>query len=188
MAPLRILQSALLAAVLCSGAPCARADIYTWVDASGTTNISNIAPPEGTRVTSVLKSSSVKPADSDAGRDEVIRNLADRVRQLQNEVEASRRAPPVPAAYPYGVPPPQAQYVADAMPPPVQYSEFGSAPSQDMGCDSMYQYCGPVWGFVGVPAVIAWTAPYVRHFHGARGSPRGFAPRPGHMHGGARRR
>ena len=34
--------------------PGARADIYTWTDAGGRVNISNLAPPEGARVTSVL--------------------------------------------------------------------------------------------------------------------------------------
>jgi len=186
MAPFRIVQSALLAAVFAAGAPCARGDIYTWVDAAGTTNVSNIAPPEGARVTGVVKTSAVKPADPDVERDAAVRALAERVRQLQDEVESARRAPPPPLAYSYGPPMPPVQYAAATTPPPVQYYESGSTPSQNMGCDPAYQYCGLGWGYGGIPAVIVWTAPYARHFHGVRGPPRGFAPRPARMQGGGR--
>ena len=43
------------------GSQLARADIYTWVDTSGTVNVSNIAPPEGTRVTIVTETLEVEP-------------------------------------------------------------------------------------------------------------------------------
>jgi len=187
MAPLRIIQSAVLAAAFAAGAPCARADIYTWVDATGTTNVSNIAPPEGTRVTRVLKTSAAKPADSESERDATVRVLTERVRQLQDEVESARRPPP-PPPYAYSVPVPPAQYAAATMPPPAPYYESASTEGPGAVCDPGYQYCGPAWGYAGIPAIILWSAPYVRHFHGVRGSPRAFAPRPGRMQGGGRRR
>jgi hypothetical protein len=33
----------------------ARADVYTWLDASGAVTISNLAPPDGARVVSVTQ-------------------------------------------------------------------------------------------------------------------------------------
>ena len=186
MAPLRFIESTILAAIISAGAQCACADIYTWVDASGTTNVSNIAPPEGTHVTGVIKASAVKPADPDALRDAEVRALAERVRQLQDEVEFARHPPPAPVAYPFSAPPPPMQYAAAAMPPAVQYYETGSPPVQGTMCDPAFQFCGLGWGFGGVPAVVVVAAPYGRHFHGVRGPPRGFAPRPGRTTGRGR--
>ena len=45
----------------------ARADIYTWTDRPAGSNISNVAPPEGARVTSVLHEAP-KPAAAAAAR------------------------------------------------------------------------------------------------------------------------
>src|SRR5689334_22941462 len=36
-----------------SAPPLARAEIYTWIDASGVTNVSNLPPPDGAKVTKV---------------------------------------------------------------------------------------------------------------------------------------
>ncbi len=186
MGPVRILRSVALVAVVAAGAPCASADIYTWVDATGTTNVSNLAPPEDTRVTGVIKTSAVRPVDPDAERDAAVRVLAERVRQLQDEIEAARRAPP-PPAYAYGAPAPPPQYVDATMPAPLPYYETASTESPGPACDPAFQFCGLGWGFAGVPAVIVWTAPHVRHLHGLRGSARGFASRIGRMQSGGRR-
>ena len=43
------LDLALLACAL--GLPCAQADVYTWVDASGNVNVSTLTPPEDARIT-----------------------------------------------------------------------------------------------------------------------------------------
>ena len=46
-----------LVLALSYGLEAAQAAIYTWTDASGRVNVSNLAPPEGTRVTSVVPES-----------------------------------------------------------------------------------------------------------------------------------
>src|SRR5439155_26380625 len=47
----------------------AYADIYTWVDASGATNVSNLSPPEGVRVTRVTHENPQKPVRLETARD-----------------------------------------------------------------------------------------------------------------------
>ena len=72
--------------------PSAHADLYTWVDASGGVNVSNLAPPEGVRVTSVIPASPPKTTTRDdaheAARDTQVQALTERVRQLEDEVES----------------------------------------------------------------------------------------------------
>src|SRR5258706_5397973 len=77
----------------------AYADIFTWVDASGVVNVSNLAPPENVRVTNVIHASARKtttPADAvrDAARDAELQALAERVRQLEDEVALARSKAP----------------------------------------------------------------------------------------------
>src|SRR5258707_353391 len=74
------------------GSQFAHADIYTWVDASGATNVSNVSPPEGVRVTRVAHENprkAVRPDTSvrDATHDAEIQALSERVQQLQHEVD-----------------------------------------------------------------------------------------------------
>ncbi len=142
----------------------AHAAIYTWTDASGRINISNIAPPEGTRVTSVVPESppSIAPLRTD-GPDEAARRLemqalADRVRQLEFEVQlAQRSAPPV------------ATYQA---PPMLQYSEFppAYADAQGPGCDPSWAGCGNWWMPFGYPIVVV-QAPGFRRTRPIHGGP-----------------
>jgi len=63
------------------GPQLAHADIYTWVDASGAINVSNLAPPDGVRVTNILRAS----APATATRDDAARNAA---RQAEVQEEA----------------------------------------------------------------------------------------------------
>jgi hypothetical protein len=109
--------------------PLAHADIYTWTDESGRVNISNLTPPDGVRVTSVMHESKAAIAARDAARETAqealreaeVRALAERVRQLQSEVEIARRTVPpqveyrpvpMPVYMPYPVEvAPQPQYV-----------------------------------------------------------------------------
>src|SRR3954451_5488950 len=76
--------------------PVARADIYTWTDAAGRVNVSNITPPEAARVTHVTRDISPKP-DAAASRDnpqqKEVRALADRVRQLEQELDVAKIPP-----------------------------------------------------------------------------------------------
>ncbi len=79
------------------GLSAARADIYTWTDAGGRVNISNLAPPEGARVTSVLHEAP-KPARPqqpvETAPQPDVRALAERVMQLESELDLARRQPP----------------------------------------------------------------------------------------------
>jgi Domain of unknown function (DUF4124) len=67
----------------------AHADLYTWVDASGGVNVSNLAPPEGVRITNVTPASPTATRDArEAARDAEVQTLTKRVRQLEDEVES----------------------------------------------------------------------------------------------------
>jgi hypothetical protein len=70
----------------------AHADIYTWVDASGGVNVSNLAPPDGVRITNVIVASPPKTTthddDREAARDAEVQALTKRVRQLEGDVES----------------------------------------------------------------------------------------------------
>jgi hypothetical protein len=68
----------------------AHADLYTWVDATGGVNVSNLAPPVGVRVTNVIPAGPPKTTTRDdareAVRDAEVQALTKRVRQLEDEV------------------------------------------------------------------------------------------------------
>ena len=86
----RLFQTA-LPAVLAGmvGLQPAQADVYTWVDASGGVNVSNLAPPAGVRVTNVIAASTPKTTNDDAreaARDAEVQALKERVRQLEDVI------------------------------------------------------------------------------------------------------
>ena len=91
----RLLRSTLPAVLACTlGLQPAYADLYTWVDASGGVNVSNLTPPEGVRITKVIVASAPKTATRndwarEAARDAEVQALTKRVRQLE-EVVASQ--------------------------------------------------------------------------------------------------
>src|SRR5215471_6583639 len=132
--------------------PVARADIYTWTDANGRVNISNLAPPDGVQVTSVVRETP-KPlvpmqfaAPSPPQQD--VQVLSDRVRQLELEVELARRQAPAVA--------PTIIYAnVPAQQPPAQYSYAPEpAPSYGYGygyggygCDPSWFGCGFGYGY-----------------------------------------
>ena len=112
--------------------PLAHADIYTWTDETGRVNISNLTPPDGARVTRVMHEDkaviaaldTAREAAREALREAEVRALAERVRQLQNEVELAKRrrrsrssieALPAPPIVQY-IPPPEASISAAAPP------------------------------------------------------------------------
>ena len=77
----------------------AYADIFTWLDASGVVNVSNLAPPENVRVTKVIHASAPKttaPADAvrDPARDSEVQALTECVRELEDQVALSRSRVP----------------------------------------------------------------------------------------------
>ena len=130
---------AILALIALSTVPAAgpaRADIYTWTDANGVVNVSNIAPPPNTRVSNVTVEHAVPPSPPSDGAREAARQaefmaMADRIRQLENDAQSMPRAalpPPVPPMiapvyipmpYPYPMPVPTPAVMPYAEPPPV---------------------------------------------------------------------
>src|ERR1700687_3450705 len=87
----RLLQTTLPVVVAGTlGLQPAHADLYTWVDASGGVNVSNLAPPEGARITNVIPASPPKTTTRDdpreAVRDAEVQALTKRVRQLEDQV------------------------------------------------------------------------------------------------------
>lgn len=171
--------SATLAAMLAGlfGLQLARADIYTWVDASGAVNISNLSPPKSVRITSVIKE---RPLELLA-REDVARNaarqaelqvLSDRVRQLESKLEST--AQPQASSQIIYVPVPAPTAAA------VQY-QANIPPLEAGGCDPFWAGCGGWWGsalyptsvvFVGAPnahrlrADRSWHHFPVRGHHG----------------------
>jgi hypothetical protein len=138
----RMVLPAIIAAALC--AQSAQADIYTWVDASGTINVSNIAPPDGVSVKHVVHTR--VPAGDPAAHDAQVQALMQRVGQLEDAVESAERQPPPPMAYPYP-PVPQAplvQYIVNVA-PPVSYEVSAPSPSPAAGCDPSWTDCGSGW-------------------------------------------
>src|ERR1700682_3906438 len=145
---LRASLPAILAATF--GVQPAHADIYTWVDASGSINVSNLAPPDGVRAASVMHESAPAiaaraEAAREAARQAEVQALAERVRQLEDIELAKGQAPP-PAEYRAIPPPPVIQYVV--VPPPAQYA-VNPAPPANTGCDPAWIDCG----LRGVPGI-----------------------------------
>jgi len=147
------------------------ADIYTWVDKSGTINVSNLPPPDGVQLTNVMREAP-KPGSRDPSGDSPpsdVQLLAERVRQLEQEVELAKRQPP-PMPYPVVQPPPVTYPVVP--PPTVQYSSVqyqiiespmplgGYGAPANYGCDPESWDCGTWWapGFYP-PAVVFVGAP-----------------------------
>jgi hypothetical protein len=161
--------------------PLAHADIYTWADASGSVNVSNLAPPKGVRVISVTHTSAADAARESAARDAARRAetqaLEERVRQLEADAELARRQPPPQVVYPVIPGPPSMQYRYDPAPPPVQYTVYSSPPAYTMGCDPGWMDCGLGWFpnfystgvvFVRAPTFRRFPSVPVRHPFGAR--------------------
>jgi hypothetical protein len=186
----RLLRAALPAVLACTfGLRDACADIYTWTDAAGNVNISNLTPPEGAKVTSVMHEPPPRmpppPGPAvDSARQAEMQMLAERVRELEFEVELARRQAPPPVTYPVAypsVPPPQpVQYSVDPTPPP----DYG------YGCDPGWSSCGLGWGSGFYPgSVIVVGAPGFRRPFASRGGPHYPMQRPVHppphppMHG-----
>jgi len=172
----RLLRASLPALLACTfGLQLAHADIYTWVDASGSINVSNVAPPEGVRVASITHASppaAVARADAarEAARQAEVEALARRVRELEDDVELARRQAPPPVDYRAVPPPPVIQYLV--LPPPAQYA-FNPAPPANTGCDPAWADCG-LWGYSGIypTSVVVLRASNFRHFHPGRGGHR----------------
>jgi hypothetical protein len=171
----------------------AHADIYTWVDASGTVNVSNLAPPEGARVTKVIHDTGPKTTMRDdmareAARQAEVQALATRVQQLQDEVERARRQAPVQLEYRAIPAPPAMPYGVDLAPQPLQYAD-NAVPPTSIGCDVTWAGCGIWWGPGIYPAnVVVLRAPNFRRFNPVHGGHHFAAQQPARAFAGSRRR
>jgi hypothetical protein len=176
---LRAVLPALVAGTL--GLQLAYADIYTWADASGSVNVSNLAPPKGARVINVTHTSAADMARENAARDAARRAetqaLEERVRQLEADAELTKRQPPPQVVYPMIPAPPSMQHRYEPTPPPVQYTVYSSPPAYTMGCDPGWMDCGLGWFptfystgvvFVRAPTFRRFASFPVRHHFGAR--------------------
>jgi hypothetical protein len=147
------MAAAALAAALAAAS--ATADVYTWVDASGKVNVSNLAPPAGARVTAVAKETATASERAEAVRkaaqDAEIRALADRVAELESAAQASRMVPP------YGAPPMSAP-LAYAAPPAPQFV-VTTMPAADDAPPSPGYACA--WVGCGLPYAGGFYAPVV---------------------------
>jgi hypothetical protein len=146
-----------------SGLQLAHADIYTWADASGVINVSNISPPDGVRVISVARAApeaavARENAAREAARRAETQALEERVRQLESEA-AARRQPPPQVIYPPIQAGPPMQYWSEPAPASVQYVSI-SPPAYNQTCDPGWLGCSGWWpGFY--PSVV-----YVRDVRG----------------------
>ncbi len=181
----------------CLAIPIAYADVYTWTDPSGRVNVSNLPPPEGTRVTNVVRENPPTPAQLEARREAArlaeVQALTERVRQLEYEVESSARQPAIAMAPPVAYAPPIAvpqivQYVEQAAPQP-QY--VANAPMMNpwgvnSWCDPTWISCSGAWLgpqlYPAFPAIVVRTGNFKRGSggHGPRAvvNPRPVNPPP----------
>jgi hypothetical protein len=159
-------HASVAAAALMLGANPAYADIYTWVDASGALNVSNLTPPDDARVLKVVHTS----AENSASKTDT-QALADRVRQLEDQVEMARQQPPPMAYMPPPAPPvvyappapPVFQYIYAPQPPAEQYAN--EAPPANPWCDTRWSDCGygnGWWPYY--PGVFVVTTPNFNRF------------------------
>jgi hypothetical protein len=106
--------------------------------------------------------------------------LADRIKQLEDEVAMSVRQPPPMAAPPvvYAPPaPPVVQYIVEQSPPAMQYVVNDSPPAAYSSCDPSWYGCAFGWGSGFYPSsVIVVSAPPFRPIRPGFG--RGFRPHP----------
>jgi hypothetical protein len=162
----------------------ARADIYTWTDAGGRVNISNLEPPEGVRVTSVLRETPKPVATQQLSVASTpqpdVQALAERVRQLEWEAELAKRQPPPPTVIYVAAPPqqPVVQY-------PVQYpyvpepAPAGYGYGYGYGCDPSRIGCGFSWPSFGYPVgVVVLTTPRLHRSGAFHGKHRAAFPQP----------
>ena len=164
---------AIIAAVAAAlGATAAHADIYTWTDKSGLVNVSNLPPPEGARISKVVKETPKDPAREAAARESArqaeVRALNERVQQLQDQVEQARRdvpppvamiAPPMMPAYDNFAPP--APYIVNVVQAPAPAYPAGG------GCAYSWGDCG--FGLSGfyAPSVVVVRGRNPRHGGGS---------------------
>jgi hypothetical protein len=171
------LPAVLVALVASAGAmTAAHADVYNWVDRDGTVTVSNLAPPEGVRVTKVVHTSAKEKAAVDAARAAQLQALSERVRDLEQQVQSARSLPPPDVGYPPMMAPPPMPYAMSGMPPVQQYVVVESQPSPPIGnpygCDPTWASCwSSFYGPLIYPGVVVRHSGR-HHFHPPRGGGR----------------
>ena len=160
--------SLVLVLVATLGASLAQADVYNWTDASGRLNVSNVAPPDGVRVTRVIHENPprVSPGASAArasAQAAEVQALTERVVQLEGEIERAQ----APAAPAYRVvaapipPPPPVQVNVTVLPQAASAPTYPAAgPYSD--CDPLVFGCPP---FVYPVGVVTRRDPGFGRFH-----------------------
>jgi hypothetical protein len=134
------------------------------------------------RVTNVVHMNAPKTAAPDDTAREALRQaevqaLAERVRQLQDDVAAARRDAARQAEYRAVQAAPAVAYGGDWLPPPVQYANV-ERPPVGPGCDPSWNGCGLWWGSGWyAPGVVFVRAPAFRRPHPVNGG-RHFPPQP----------
>ena len=151
--------TALVVLVLAVAMGPAHADMYTWVDKDGITNVSNVAPPEDVRVSKVVRSAPRDPAREAAARDAARLAEVRALRERVDELEHSRDALPPPYT------PAPVMAVAPAPPAPTVVVTVINQPAQpevaSAGCDGAFGGCG-----VGYfPGYTYYAPPFQRGFH-----------------------
>lgn len=156
----RKLPAVLVALVASAGALApAHADVYNWVDRDGTVTASNLAPPEGVRVTKIVHTSAKEKAAIDAARAAQLQALSERVRDLEQQVQSAKSLPPPDVGYPPMMAPPPIPYAMNRMPAVQQYVVVESQPSapgaNPYGCDPTWASCwSSFYGPLVYPGVV----------------------------------
>jgi hypothetical protein len=164
-------HGAVLASALASWQMPVHAEIYTYVDPQGRVNVSNIAPPDGARVTKVVHEAPPNPyndAAREAAQRAEMQSLAQRVDQLQQELQLAARQP--------APQPPQVIVVSAPAPTPAAYApyvaDFPAAPAYPQNCAYGWNGCDLWWGSAFAPYTTFVYVPTGRGgrptFHGGR--------------------
>ena len=154
----RLLLTVSVGILICvSALPYAYADVYAWVDSSGTMTLSDLPPPPGVHVVNVVNENTpgVPPRAGPApirepSREADVRALSERIRQLEHQIELASYQPP-----------PLAQY---------------TPPAPSGWCNGAWADCGPWWSAPAYPLgfglVVAPTRGF-RQFHRFHGTAHG---------------
>jgi hypothetical protein len=157
-----------LAAAAALATPPARADVFTWTDASGRLNMTNVEPPEDVHARRIVQKAVPKsaPKPSVAAQPSEVEALKERVAELESEVDRARQASAAPPPAPVIVVPPIV--VAPPAAPPVPPAAY-VAPPPVAACDPLVFGC-PAFGY---PVnVIVVRTPRFHRFHHAHGERR----------------
>jgi hypothetical protein len=173
------------------------ADIYTWTDAQGSLNFSNVAPPKSNKVKNVrvIAKDTIpvaqvadpvpprQPAPSQRELLARISNLEHQLAEQQAQQQIQRSAAPSPGAYYQGPPPPSSAYYQP--PPPGTYYQPTPTSYNDASADAGFYPGYPVYYYPIVPAYSVY--PRRAYFVGPRPAFGGFVGGRIGGHGGGHR-